>query len=64
MRFPWSVLRVSSLLAVAVLAGYLWLDALEGDPDAVSRVFPPRSFSDRGDPPVTVSYTHLTLPTN
>ena len=52
MRFPWNVFRVSSLLAVSVLAGYLWLDALEGDPAAVSRVFPPRSFSERGDPPV------------
>ena len=32
MRFPWNVFRVSSLLAVSVLAGYLWLDALEGRP--------------------------------
>ena len=54
MRFPWGFLRVSSLLAVAVLAGYLWRDALSGEPDAVRRLLPPKSFSDRREPPVIV----------
>ena len=49
MRFPWNAFRVSSLVAVAVLAGYLWLDALE-DPARISRVFPPEAFSQRGQP--------------
>src|SRR5512134_137253 len=52
MRFPWSAVRVSSLLAVAVLAGYLWRDALAGDPESVSRVLPPPAFPEQSDPPV------------
>ena len=33
MRFPWTALRVSSLVAVAATAGYLWRGALD-DPDS------------------------------
>src|SRR5215207_3630797 len=51
MRSPWSVIRISSLFAVAVVAGYLWRDALQG-PDAVGRGFPPKGLAERGDPPV------------
>src|SRR5215207_3013700 len=54
MRSPWSVIRISSLFAVAVVAGYLWRDALQG-PDAVGRGFPPKGLAERGDPPVPVT---------
>ena len=51
MRFPWTALRVSSLVAVAATAGYLWRGALD-DPDRISRVLPPGAFSEPSQPHV------------
>ena len=42
---------MSSLVAVAVTAGYLWRGALD-DPTRISRILPPEAFSDTSQPPV------------
>ena len=42
---------MSSLVAVAVTAGYLWRGALD-DPARISRILPPEAFSDTSQPPV------------
>ena len=51
MRFPWTALRVSSLVAVAATAGYLWRGALD-DPARISRVLPPEAFAQPSQPHV------------
>ena len=60
MRSPWTVLRVSSLVAVAVTAGYLWRGALE-DPARISRILPPEAFADSSQPPV-IYVPHAAIP--
>ena len=42
---------MSSLVAVAATAGYLWRGALD-DPTRISRILPPEAFSDTSQPPV------------
>src|SRR5215204_2773556 len=51
MRFPWTPIRFATLLTVAVLAAFLWRDALVGEPETVARSLPPQ-IADRAEPPV------------
>ncbi|MGH3071766.1 MAG: hypothetical protein ACRDNB_05790, partial [Gaiellaceae bacterium] len=50
MRTPWAPVRVAAVASVAVLAGYLWRDALAG-PERIGRFLPPEAHA-QADPPV------------
>src|SRR6185436_15926736 len=51
MKFPWGAVRISSLVASAALAGYLWRGALE-DPSSLDNVFPRAALPRHSQPPV------------
>src|SRR5215203_6000292 len=51
MKFPWGALRVSSLLASAALAAYLWRGAL-ADPSSIDNVVPREALPRQSQPHV------------
>ena len=51
MMFPWGAVRISSLVASAALAGYLWRGALE-EPWSADDVLPREALPQQSQPPV------------